>query len=220
MNASARTEIRRRRERAAGPDTVLAVLQEGLLAHVGITTDHGPVVIPMTYGLSGTTLYLHGSPASRLLRALGDAIPVCVTVTLLDGLVLARSAFHHSMNYRSAVVFGTARVVHDDDEKAAAFDAIVDHVVPGRRAEVRPASAKETDATLVLALTVDEGSAKVRTGPPIDDEDDYARPVWAGVVPLTMVAGPPQPDPRLPLDVPVPDHVTDYARPAGFGSGR
>lgn len=220
MNAPARTEIRRRRERAAGQDTVLAVLHEGLLAHVGITTDHGPVVIPMTYGLSGTTLYLHGSRASRLLRALGDAIPVCVTVTLLDGLVLARSAFHHSMNYRSAVVFGTARTVHDDAEKAAAFDAIVDHVVPGRRPEVRPASKKETDATLVLALTIDEASAKVRTGPPIDDEDDYGLPVWAGVVPFTTVAGPPQPDPRLAPDVPVPDHVTAYARPAGFGSGR
>ena len=208
-----RTEVRRRRERAAGADVVRSVLDEGLVAHVGITTDAGPVVIPMTYGVAGKVLYLHGSPLSRLRRHLADGVDVCVTVTLLDGVVLARSAFHHSLNYRSAVVFGRARLVDDDAERTTAFRAIVDHVVPGRWDDVRPPSAKEVAGTLVLALGLEEASAKVRSGPPVDDAEDYALPVWAGVVPLTLTPGSPIPDPRLAADVDVPAHAREYSRP-------
>ena len=213
MTTTARTELRRRRERAAGADVVRSILGEGLVAHVGISTDRGPVVIPMTYGLIGDWLYLHGSPLSRLLRNLAAGLDVCVTVTLLDGLVLARSAFHHSMNYRSAVVFGRARLVDDPGERTAAFKAIVDHIVPGRWPDVRTPTIKEAAGTLVLALGLDEASAKVRTGPPLDEEDDYALPVWAGVVPLTQTPGRPIADPRLAADVAVPAYALEYKRP-------
>lgn len=210
---SERARVRRLPDRARYDATSIeAILDEGLVAHVGIVTERGPVVIPTAYGRVGDTLYLHGSPASRLVRSLAGGIEVCVTVTLLDGLVLARSAFHHSMNYRSVVVFGTATEVRDLDEKRAALDALVEHIVPGRGAEVRPASDKELRGTSVLTVPLAEASAKVRTGPPIDDEEDLERPVWAGVVPFAPVPGPPWPDAHTPADRPVPGYVTGYAR--------
>ncbi|HVW32229.1 MAG TPA: pyridoxamine 5'-phosphate oxidase family protein [Acidimicrobiia bacterium] len=191
---TSRTEIRRHPERGDHRDaTVAAILDEGLVAHVGIAVDGQPYVIPMIYARRGATLYLHGSPASRLLRAMKKTVPVCVTVTLLDGLVLAKSAFHHSMNYRSVVVLGEAQEVTDPAEKRAAFAALVDHAVPGRSAEARPPNPKETAGTIVLALPLGEASAKIRTGPPIDDEADRPLPVWAGVIPLRLERGTPVP---------------------------
>jgi uncharacterized protein len=193
-----RTEIRRRPERAEyRPEAIEAILDEGLVAHVGFEIDGQPFVVPMAYGRAGDRLYLHGSPASRLLRGLRRGIPVCVTVTLLDGLVLARSAFHHSMNYRSVVILGEAVEVSGRAEKRAALTAVVEHIVPGRSADTRPPSDRELDATLVLALTLEEASAKTRSGPPIDEEADYDLPVWAGEIPLRLQAGEPLPDPRL-----------------------
>jgi nitroimidazol reductase NimA-like FMN-containing flavoprotein (pyridoxamine 5'-phosphate oxidase superfamily) len=169
-------------------------------------------VIPTTYARVGDTLYIHGSAASRMLRTLRTGVPVCVTVTLLDGLVLARSAFHHSMNYRSVVVLGTAVEVADDREKLAALDAIVEHVLPGRARDVRGPSQNELKATLVLRLPLQEASAKVRSGPPIDDEEDYALSCWAGEVPLRLVASAPVPDPRLDSTLVAPAPVAEYRR--------
>jgi len=188
---SERTRLRRHPERG-GYDraSVHAVLDEGLVAHVGILTDHGPVVLPMAYARVATTLYLHGAAGNALLRAAKDA-PVCATVTLLDGLVLARSAFHHSLNYRSVVVFGTGRRVADEAEHRLALAAIVDHVAPGRSGEARPSSASELRATRVLALDLAEASAKARSGPPVDDDADAAWPAWSGTIPLTLVRGTP-----------------------------
>jgi uncharacterized protein len=188
------------RERAQ----IHAILDAAYLCHVGIETESGPVVIPTAFGRVGERLYLHGSPASRLLRTLRRGVPVCVTVTLVDGLVLARSTFHHSLNYRSVVLFGTATEVVDLDERAAALASFVEHVVPGRTAEVRPASPKEVRGTMVLALPIEEASAKVRTGPPIDEPDDLDLPVWGGVVPLHTVSGPPEPDAHNLPGVPLP----------------
>ncbi len=195
MQPTARTQVRRRPERAhydrAG---IEAILDEGLVAHVGIAVDGQPFVLPMAYARVGDDLYLHGSAASRLLRALSGGAAVCVTVTLLDGLVLARSAFHHSMNYRCVVVLGRAVPVPDGPERDRALAAIVDHAVAGRSALVRPPDRKELAATKVLRLSLEEASAKVRTGPPIDDDRDLDVPVWAGVLPLRLVAGDPCPD--------------------------
>jgi uncharacterized protein len=173
--------------------TVHAVLDEAFVAHVGFLLDGQPRVLPMTFGRDGDVLYLHGAVGNAMLRASAGA-EVCVTVTLLDGLVLARSAFHHSMNYRSVVLLGRATKVDDPDEKRRAFDVIVDHTVAGRSAVARPANASELRQTLVLRLAIEEGSAKVRTGGPIDDEADLDLPVWAGVIPLRLVPGPPEQD--------------------------
>lgn len=167
-----------------------AILDEAYLAHVGVVVDGEPRVLPMTYGRDGDVLYLHGAAANGLLKA-GAGAEVCVTVTLLDGLVLARSAFHHSMNYRSVMLLGRAEKVTDDAEKDRAFDVIVDHVVPGRAAVARPTSAAERKATAVLRLPIEEGSVKVRTGGAIDEPEDLGLPVWAGVVPLRVAAGEP-----------------------------
>jgi len=180
---------------------------------VGLVSGDGPVVIPMLYGRDGDRLLLHGSTASRLMRGGAKGLDMCVTVTLVDGLVLARSAFHHSMNYRSVVVFGQATPVTDLAERRAALDLLVDHIVPGRGADVRPPSDKELRSTLVLALPLDECSVKLRTGPPIDDEEDLDRFTWAGVVPLTTVPGAPVPDPDLRNDPPVPAYASGYRRP-------
>jgi nitroimidazol reductase NimA-like FMN-containing flavoprotein (pyridoxamine 5'-phosphate oxidase superfamily) len=177
--------------------TVYDILDEGFVCHVAFVADGQPFVIPTAYGRAGDRLYLHGARASRMLKALGAGADVCVNVTLVDGLVLARSAFHHSINYRSVVVFGRARVVESDDEKRAALLAFMEHVVPGRWDEVREPTGQELDATLVLSLELEEASAKIRTGPPIDDEEDYELPVWAGVLPLHIRRGEPVPDPRL-----------------------
>lgn len=210
---STRTAVRRLPDRAAYDRAhVVAVLDEGLVCHLGfIGRDGGPVVIPTTYGRAGDTVYVHGSPAAGMVRSLRDGLDVSLAVTLLDGLVLARSAFHHSMNYRSVVLFGRARLVTDPAEKAAALDAIVDHVVPGRRASLRASTAKEIAATSVLALPLDEASAKTRTGPPVDDDEDMDADVWAGVLPLRVVPGAPEPDGPHPR--PLPSHVRDYHRP-------
>ncbi len=213
-----RTAVRRLPDRGRyDRATIHAILDAGFIAHVGITADTPdgpmPVVIPTAYGRVGDTLYIHGSPASRLLRTLKQGVPMCVTVTLVDGLVLARSAFHHSINYRSVVLFGTGVEVTDPAAKAAALAAFVDHVVPGRSAEVRPTDEKELRGTTVLALPIDEASAKVRTGPPIDEERDLDRDVWAGVLPLALVpVAAPVPDPLLAPATPVPGYITGWSR--------
>ena len=190
--------------------TIESILDEALLCHVGFVVEGSPVVIPTIHTRVGETLYFHGSAASRMLRTLRGGVDACVTVTLLDGLVLARSAFHHSMNYRSAVVFGKAREVTDRDEKVRALDALVEHVCGGRSAEVRAPNESELKQTLVLAMPIAEASAKVRTGPPIDDEEDYAMGVWAGVLPMRLVPGEPVRDGRSRASVP--EYVARYRR--------
>ncbi|PLZ80847.1 flavin-nucleotide-binding protein [Fischerella muscicola CCMEE 5323] len=208
-----RTKIRRVPQRGQYERQVIYdILDEGLVCHVGFGVDNQPFVIPTAYGRVGDKLYIHGSPASRMLRSLQNAIEVCVTVTLLDGLVLARSAFHHSMNYRSVVIFGTATTVESSEEKLAALHAFTEHVMSGRWAEVRPPSPQELQGTLVLSLPLDEASAKVRTGPPLDDEADYSLPVWAGVLPLQQKAAVPISDPRLQSGISPPEYVLNYTR--------
>ena len=206
-------------------ELIYQILDEGLVCQVGFSVtsrepnshdsnnvNQQPHVIPTTYGRVGDKLYIHGSPASRMLRTLQSGIDVCVSVTLLDGLVLARSAFHHSMNYRSVVIFGTATTVQNTEQKLEALQAFSEHIVPGRWDQVRLPTAQEIQATLVLALPLTEASAKVRTGGPIDDEEDYQIPVWAGVIPLQQVAAEPTPDPRLPIEISVPDYALNYRR--------
>jgi uncharacterized protein len=193
--------------------TVHAVLDEAVVCHVGFVVDGRPVVLPQLHARVDGVLYLHGSTGARgMLAASGPGLDVCVTVTLVDGLVLARSAFNHSVNYRSVVAHGTATVVDDPREKAAALDALVDAVVPGRSAASRPATRKELAATTVLRLPLEEVSVKVRSGPPIDDADDLGLPHWAGVLPLVLVPGAPVPAPELPADAEVPEHVRSWAR--------
>jgi nitroimidazol reductase NimA-like FMN-containing flavoprotein (pyridoxamine 5'-phosphate oxidase superfamily) len=194
--------------------TVYSILDEALICHVGFAVDGQPVVIPTSYARIDDTFYIHGSAASRMLRALSGGIPVCVTVTLMDGLVLARSAFHHSVNYRSVVIFGNATLVEDDQGKLAAMAALTEHIVPGRWAEVRPPTAQELKATTVLALPLNEVSAKVRTGPPKDDDEDMALPVWAGVLPLQITPGVPVNDPALAVNLEPPAYIRDYRRSA------
>jgi nitroimidazol reductase NimA-like FMN-containing flavoprotein (pyridoxamine 5'-phosphate oxidase superfamily) len=196
-----------------------AILDEGLVCHVGFVSDGQPFVIPMGYGRDGDWLYLHGSLASRLLRSLAKGAAVCVTVMHLDGLVVARSAFHSSMNYRSVVVLGRAEPVEDPDEKRHALEKLVDHLIPGRWAEVRPTTEEEVKKTLVVRLSLEEASGKVRTGPPKDDEEDYARPIWAGVLPLVTTPGEPVPDPRLDDGIAVPPSVSEYRKPSGLPRG-
>lgn len=194
-------------------DLVHGILDEGFICHVGFVVDDQPIVIPTGYGRIDDKLYIHGSQASRMLRTLKTGITACVTVTLVDGLVLARSAFHHSINYRSVVIFGNATVVEDVAEKNAALLAFSEHVIHGRWQDVREPTEQELKATTVLVLPLAEVSAKVRTGPPIDDEEDYDLPVWAGVLPLRIVAGEPIPDPRLAPGTTVPSYALNYKRP-------
>ena len=190
-----RTRVRRHPERGTSDRaTIDAILDEGFVCHVAFAVDGQPYAIPTGYARLGDALYLHGSAASRMVRQLAAGVDVCVTVTLVDGLVLARSAFHHSMNYRSVVVLGRARLVTEREEKYEAMRAFTNHVVPGRWDEVRPISEPEINATAILALPIEEASAKVRTGPPLDAEDDREWPVWAGVVPLVTTAGDLVPD--------------------------
>ena len=195
-----------------------AILDESLVGHAGFVVDGHPFVIPTTYARVDETLYVHGAAASRMLRAVGSGEPVCFTVTLLDGLVLARSAFHHSMNYRSVVVLGRARVVTEAAEKLAALDAIVEHVAPGRGREVRGPNAKELAATVVVALPLDEASAKVRMGGPIDDEEDLALPCWAGHLPLSLVAGAPVAADGVPAGTVVPGWLMSWSRGGAGGN--
>lgn len=193
-------------------ETAYSILDEGFICHVGFVVDGQPFVIPTGYARVEDRLYVHGSQASRMLRSLANGADVCVTVTIVDGLVLARSAFHHSMNYRSVLVFGRATLVEDPEEKQAALFALSEQIVPGRWADVREPNDAEMKQTTVLCLPLEEASAKIRTGPPLDDEEDYALPMWAGVVPLKLVAGEPVNDPRLPAETPVPDYAAHYKR--------
>jgi uncharacterized protein len=210
---SERTRVRRLPARGAyDRATIDAILDEGLVAHLGFAADGVPYVIPTLHARDGDVVYVHGSSASRALRALQAGAPACLTVTLLDGLVLARSAFHHSVNYRSVVVLGRPRLVEGDAERLAALEAFTERLVPGRWAEVRRPSRQELKATKILALALDEASAKVRTGPPGDDEEDLALDCWAGVVPLAQVAGPPEPAPDLREGIAPSEPVTAWAR--------
>jgi nitroimidazol reductase NimA-like FMN-containing flavoprotein (pyridoxamine 5'-phosphate oxidase superfamily) len=211
IGPTARTQVKRLPDRGRyGADLIHRILDEALFCHVGFVAGGQPIVLPTIHARDGDRLYVHGSPASRMLRTVKSGANVCVTVTLVDGLVLARSAFHHSMNYRSVVVFGAAREVTDIDEKRTAFRALVDHVVPNRWNDVRPPSEAEIRSTLVLALPLTEASAKVRTGPPLDEETDHGLPVWAGELPLRTVAAAPVADPRMPPGAVVPRHVTTW----------
>jgi uncharacterized protein len=212
-----RTRLAQRRDRGTYErETVNAILDEAFFCHVGFQIDEQPYVVPTVHARIGERLYIHGSVAGRMLRNLSQGINVCVTVTLLDGLVLARSAFHHSMNYRSVLVLGTATAVTDQAEKRGVLAAIVNRVMPGRAAEVREPSAKELNATTVLGLPIEEASAKIRRGPPLDAEEDYALSCWAGVLPLKLMALPPESDPRLPKGIAVPPAVAAWSR----GDGR
>ncbi len=211
-----RTRLGQRRDRGSYErETIHAILDEAFICHVGFALEQQPFVVPTVHARIGDRLYIHGSVASRMLRNLSQGVNVCVTVTLLDGLVLARSAFHHSMNYRSVLVLGTATAVTDKAEKREVLTAIVNRVMPGRAAEVRAPTPKELNATTVLVLPIEEASAKIRSGPPLDDEQDYDLPCWAGVLPLQLMALPPQPDPRLPPDIRVPAAVATWTRGAG-----
>lgn len=214
MNLTKRTELRRLPDRGSHElETIDSILDAAFLAHVGFHVNGQPFVIPTLYGRAGETLYLHGSAASRMLRELETGVPACVTVTIVDGLVLARSAFHHSMNYRSVVAFGTARKITDPAQKTHALRVISEHLIAGRWNDVRGPSDQELKATAVLEFSMEEASAKVRQGPPLDDEDDYTLPVWAGIIPLRMEAKAPVPDSRLAEDTEMPEYVQRYRRP-------
>ena len=193
-------------------DTIYRILDEGLVCHVGFVEDHQPVVIPMNYARRADALILHGATASRLLKYVQAGHPVCVTVTLLDGLVLARSVYHHSMNYRSVVVFGRGRLIEAEQEKLAALEVLTEHILRGRWQDARKPNRQELDATAVVSIAIESASAKVRTGPAADDEDDYQLPVWAGVVPIQQQALTPVSDPQLRKDIRVPPSVSNYRR--------
>jgi nitroimidazol reductase NimA-like FMN-containing flavoprotein (pyridoxamine 5'-phosphate oxidase superfamily) len=211
MITTARTQLHRLPNRGShDPEAIHAILDDAFLAHVGFQVEGQPFVIPTLFGRDGDTLYLHGSAASRMLRQLETGIPACVTVTIVDGLVLARSAFHHSMNYRSVVAFGTARKIEDPERKTRALRIVSEHLIRGRWNEVRKPAEKELKATSVLEFAMEEASAKVRTGPPADDEEDYALAVWAGVLPLSLEPKSPLPDPRLPKETAVPEYVVNF----------
>lgn len=210
---SVRTRIIREPQNAVyDRQKIYEILDEAFICHLGFNLDGQPYVIPTSYGRSGDVLYVHGSAASRMLRRVSEGIPVCLTVTLLDGLVLARSVFNHNMNYRSVVVLGTAKLVDDPEEKLNGLHAISEHIIPGRWAEARQPNEKELKATTVIRLPIEEFSAKVRTGPPIDDTEDYSFPVWAGVIPLELSAKTPIPDEKLETDMKLPTYVSTYVR--------
>ncbi|HEX6207893.1 MAG TPA: pyridoxamine 5'-phosphate oxidase family protein [Actinomycetota bacterium] len=210
---SERTRVRRHHERGVyDRETIHAILDEALFCHLAVIVDGAPRAVPTIHARIDETLYVHGSNASRTLRALKDGGEACTVVTLLDGLVLSRSAFGHSMNYRSVVVYGVPREVTDPDEKWEAQRALVDHVIPGRSADTRMPNEKELRQTTILALPLDEASAKVRTGPPKDEDDDLGLPFWAGEVPLRIVAGDPVPDPSLPEGIEAPPYARRYRR--------
>ncbi|MEO7674632.1 MAG: pyridoxamine 5'-phosphate oxidase family protein [Pyrinomonadaceae bacterium] len=213
LEQTERTRLRRLPKRGAfDRETIYPILDEALICHVGFALDGQPYVIPTGFARIGDDLYIHGSSASRMLRNLAEGVDVCVTVTLLDGLVLARSAFHHSMNYRSVVILGKAELVTDPDEKNKALEAFTEHIIPGRWANVRWPSELELKATSVLKLPIDEASAKIRFGDPVDDDQDYAMNVWAGILPLSLLTGVPVDDKKLPDGIAVPDHVSHYRR--------
>ncbi|MGP3911022.1 pyridoxamine 5'-phosphate oxidase family protein [Nonomuraea sp. 10N515B] len=207
LSTTPRTTLGRSKERgSADRNDLYEVLDTGLICHLGVVVDGHPMVVPTGYGRLGETLYLHGSTGARSLRAAGDG-EVCVTVTHLDGIVLARSIFHHSVNYRSAVIYGRARLVTDPDERLTGLRALTEQLAPGQWDYARPPSRKELAATAVLALSLEEASVKIRRGAPIDEEEDYTLPVWAGVLPLVTGWGAPQPDPLLPEGIDAPVHI-------------
>ncbi len=213
IKESSRTRLKRLPKRGHfDRETINSILDEGFICHVGFVVDGQPYVIPTGYACVGNDLYIHGSSASRMLRTLSEGVDVCITVTLVDGLVLARSAFHHSVNYRSVMVLGKAELVTDLDEKNTALEAITEHIVPGRWADVRWPNELELKATSVLRLPIDEASAKVRTGDPVDDEEDYALDVWAGVLPLEVGNGDPIADAKLPAGIEPPEYIRKYKR--------
>ena len=210
-NPTARTRVVREAQRGVyDRDAVNQILDEGLMCHVGFVADGQPYVIPTLYGRSGNVLYVHGSAASRMLRSLQQGVPVCITVTLVDGFVLARSVFNHSMNYRSVVILGRATLVDDQAEKIAALRAVSEHVVPQRWDDARQPSEKELKVTSVLRVPIEEFSAKVRVGPPVDDEEDYSFPTWAGVLPLETKTGAAIPDERCQREFP--EYLKNYSR--------
>jgi nitroimidazol reductase NimA-like FMN-containing flavoprotein (pyridoxamine 5'-phosphate oxidase superfamily) len=209
-----RTQVKRLPKRGKyDTGTVYKILDEAFVCHVGFVVNGQPYVIPTNFGRVGDKLYLHGSAASRMLRTLSEGIPVCVTVTLVDGLVLARSAFHHSVNYRSVVILGTAKLVEDPTEKMEALRLFTEHIMKGRWDEIRWPTEQEMKGTTVLSLPLEEVSAKVRVGGPVDDEEDYSMSVWAGVLPLSTTTAAPIPDSRLKEGTPVPSYISGYKRP-------
>ncbi len=212
---SERVRLRRKRERGRyEKDVIEAILDEALIAHLGITGDAGqPFVVPTLHARSGGVVYCHGSLGSRTIRALAAGAPACLTVSLIDGLVLARSAMHHSANYRSVMLLGQARPLSEEREKRAALEAIVEHIVPGRWREVRQPTDNELAATAIVAFPIEEASAKIRSGGPVDDEPDLELQVWAGVLPLASAAGEPQRDALLDPAIPLPSYLRPYRRP-------
>jgi uncharacterized protein len=213
MKTTHRSQLRRIPVRGSHePETIYTILDSGFLAHVGFVTSGQPFVIPTLYGRENDMLYLHGSAASRMLHELETGLPACVTVTLVDALVLARSAFHHSMNYRSVVAFGTAHKIDDPEQKIHGLRVISEHLLPGRWNDVRGPSEKELKATSVLGFSIKEASAKIRQGPPLDDEEDYLLPVWAGLLPLSLERKPAVPDPRLLQDVSLPSYLEAHTQ--------
>jgi nitroimidazol reductase NimA-like FMN-containing flavoprotein (pyridoxamine 5'-phosphate oxidase superfamily) len=210
---TARTRVVREADRGVyDRETVHRILDEGFLCHAGFVVNGQPFVIPTSYGRKDASLYIHGTAASRMLRQMKEGISVCITVTLLDGLVLARSVFNHSMNYRSVVILGKATLVDDPKEKLAALRILSEHILPGRWDDARQPNERELKQTSVLRVPIEEFSAKVRVGPPIDDEEDYSLPTWAGVVPLEMVAGKPIDDARLLPGIESPEYSRHYTR--------
>lgn len=218
--ASARTTLHRYAHRAAyDRPTIDAILDEGFVCHVGLVAEGFPVVIPLAYGRDGDVVYLHGSAASRLFRgARTPTVEICMTVTFVDGLVVARSTYNTDINYRSVVVIGPATEVRDLEEKRAGLDRMVDHIIPGRSRDARPPTEKELRSTMLLCLPLSECSAKVRTGWPLDEAEDYELPIWAGVIPITTVIGPAVVDPDLRVDATVPSYVEQYRRPVPAGT--
>ena len=213
LQVTQRSKLRRLPKRGSQErELIYSILDEALVAHVGFISNNQPFVIPMAYGRKGDRLYLHGSSISRLLKTLAKGVDVCLTVTLLDGLVIARSLFHHSMNYRSVVLFGKATLVESKAEKMSALQALTEQMIPGRWEEARIPNTQELKATTVLALAIEEGSAKVRTGAPSDDAKDYALPIWAGELPLKITAGIPIVDSKLKNGIEIPKNIANYQR--------
>ena len=213
LTVTKRSKLRRIPKRGSQErQLIYDILDEGLIAHVGFVNNNQPFVIPMAYGREDDRLYIHGASVSRLMKTLETGVEVCLTVTLVDGLVVARSLFHHSMNYRSVVLFGKAKLVSEEEEKMLALKVITEHLIPDRWQDARVPTPQELKGTHVLAFEIEEGSAKCRTGHPLDDENDYSLPIWAGQVPLTLTAGSLIRDPRLADDIPTPNNLINYQR--------
>lgn len=213
FDVTGRNKIKRMPERGRyDRETVYPIIDEALICHVGIVDGGQPIVIPTIHARINDSIVLHGAKASRLLKYVGAGHQVCITVTHVDGLVLARSVFHHSMNYRSAVIFGSGYVIEDPDERREAMQAITEHLIPGRWDDSRQPTSKEDKATAFVKINIDQASAKIRTGPPGDDDEDYELPIWAGVIPVQQMYLPPEPDPALRDGIELPDYVKDYSR--------